>query len=364
MSRTSLLLRRVLPAVAVVVALAAVTTACDWAQPPAVTGKGFNVSGSSFAKLIKVTKKDNNLKDPTTGKKLTVLNPSQIADMLTLRISGQFFLNELASRHLKVNATDETQAQSQISQSSSGTAWPRAYRDWLAHAIAAQDAVLADINKVAGSKRIAAEQALYEQTKDQNKQTCVNYVATTDQAVATTAATAVKGGTSFADAITAAQNTDPAAQGSNTAPQCLSDTDLLSLSQTQADLANAISNSAVGVVVGPVTSQAQDSSGAPLTAYYVVRVETRGVPTFEQMQSQLDQQYAQTVVQGLRDKAFAAARISIDPRYGTWNAKQFVVTAPGGLAAAQTKLLDVNSPTNSSSNSTTDLSGLTGATGG
>jgi hypothetical protein len=357
-SRSSKLLRRVLPAL-VVAALAIVAAGCDWTQPPAVTGKGYDVSGSSFAKLIKVTKNDK-ATDPNTGKATKALatpTPQAIADMLTLRITGQFFLNQVAERHLTLDQNEIDTAKGQIGNSSSAAAWPKAFQTWLARAIAAQAALFADIDKVTGPQREAAERELYAQTKGQNSQTCVDYVGSTTQAVVATAASQVRGGKSFADATTAAQTTDPQAVGSGATPRCLTD---LTLQGAPADLASAIASAQLNDVVGPITVQSQDSSsGAISVGYYLIRVVSRGVPTFEQMRSQLDQQYAQSVASNLRDKVLRGAHISIDPRYGSWDSKTFAVTAPQGLPSKIDSLLNLNNP--NTANGSSGLSGLSGS---
>ncbi|MGI8755833.1 MAG: hypothetical protein ACR2MB_08220 [Acidimicrobiales bacterium] len=149
---------------------------------------------------------------------------------------------------------------------------------------------------------------------------CVAVIATPDQASADQAASRVKGGEDFAKVALQVSTQPPTGDPTKDVP-CVARNQVAGLFP---DAASA----KAGAVLGPAQSQGQDPTQQ---VWLVVKIDRIQKPAFASVRSQLDQSVprrgAQAAAKALA-KAFGAAKVTVDPRYGTWKPKRGVVEPP------------------------------------
>jgi len=102
------------------------------------------------------------------------------------------------------------------------------------------------------------------------------------------------------------------------------------LDQLPAQLAADLRSAQPGAVVGPYQGQ---------SGLLLVGLSTKSVPTFDQVSAQADSVYAQarSSAEDPAWKAWLAQQkpdVSIDPRYGSWDAQQLTVDPPAAPRSA------------------------------
>lgn len=166
-----------------------------------------------------------------------------------------------------------------------------------------------------GAEREAQLQAAFAEALPEQSQYCVAIIATADEASAQAAYARVQAGEDFV----AVGNEVSLDKTSLTAGNetCITGTQLFGV------FTEASPPLATGTVLAPVDGQG---------SWIFVRVVSTTVPTFEQLRPQLEQstpdEAATTKVQDALAKALKRADVTVDPRYGTWNAETGVVEAP------------------------------------
>lgn len=160
-------------------------------------------------------------------------------------------------------------------------------------------------------------QAIFEEQKDDYTQLCVDLIITPDEAAATEARARIDAGESF-EAVAAEVSTEGPEAATGGGGGCVATADVAGLLGDEANGAQP------GDVIGP--GSAADGS------FIVIRVDRTQVPTFEDVRAQLEQANPNTQGQEARDAAVAAyvseliaaavadAEVTVDPRFGTWDA--------------------------------------------
>ncbi|MEZ5179952.1 MAG: SurA N-terminal domain-containing protein [Acidimicrobiales bacterium] len=166
-----------------------------------------------------------------------------------------------------------------------------------------------------GEAREAQLQAAFDAALGDQSQYCINLIATPDQASALAAYARVQGGEDFlAVGNEVSLDKDTLAEGKEL---CITGTQLFGVfQQVQPPVAE-------GTILAPVDGQG---------SWIFVRVVRTQVPTFEQLRPQLEANTpdadATSRVQEALAKAQKRADITVDPRYGTWDAATGVVSPP------------------------------------
>lgn len=276
----------------------------------------------------------------------------------------------LARRHVGLTAADVSAAKadfiSQLEESESqsggspcmltGTQLigrlPAAFLHQQAVSLAYQE----ELEEVVGHVNVgpAALMAYYRSHTANLTQVCLNLIITDTQAAAQTIQGQIAGGTTF----------PAASQGAGVDPESPSGGEVSctypsSIVATFGDtLAGTIDALGVGQLAMPLAWSTEDQSGAPVTLYVVVQMRQKQLVAFDQVSGAIRQvllSQGSAVVNTTLNRLVARARISLDPRYGTWSAGKGVSvptapapafllnrtvdqaagsSAPGGLAGA------------------------------
>ena len=180
-----------------------------------------------------------------------------------------------------------------------------------------------------GPERDAQLQAAFAEALPQQSQYCLNLISTPDEASAQAAYARVQAGEDFiAVGNEVSVDKDTLAEGQEL---CITGTQLFGV------FTDAPATLAEGTVLAPVDGQG---------SWIFVRVLTAQVPTFDQLRPQLEQSTPDDAATAKLQEAVAEAQeqldVTVDPRFGTWNAETGVVDPPGP------------EPTGTTSTSTTD----------
>lgn len=175
------------------------------------------------------------------------------------------------------------------------------------------------------AERTAQLQKAYDQGL--GKTVCVALIATADQESAQAALDRVNGGEDFgAVAAAVSLDTESGAQGGG---------DTCVVAQALANLFGPeIAEGPVGAIFGPALS-----SNGTTSAWLVVRVNSVADRSFDDARADLEQAIPEdpaTNADAAITAARKAAKVSLDPRYGTWDAATGTVTAPVDPAATTT----------------------------
>lgn len=174
-----------------------------------------------------------------------------------------------------------------------------------------------------GDEREAQLQAAFAEALPQQSQYCVNVIATPDEASAQAAYARVQAGEDFF----AVGNEVSLDKESLTAgkEECITGAQLFGV------FTEAPTPLEVGAVLAPVDGQG---------SFLFVRIASTQVPTFDQLRTQLEEstpdEAATVKVQEALTKALEQVEVTVDPRYGTWNAETGVVEAPGAEPSGTT----------------------------
>ncbi len=208
---------------------------------------------------------------------------------------------------------------------------------------------------VSDDEYTAELQALYEEQVGDFTQLCLNVVLAADEADADEARARIDDGESIAD-VAEDLSTEGRERAVDGAGACLATAD------AEAVLGDGARGAQIGDVFGPVDSGAGDGS------FVVAEVDRLDVPAFEDLRPQLEQANPNTQGQDVIDAALAAyvadliaeavedADVTVDPRYGTWDAGSPATAGGPGLPAQVVPPEDPGA-------TTTTTSPLTGADG-
>ncbi len=176
---------------------------------------------------------------------------------------------------------------------------------------------LALTEKVAPSAQYEAKlQAAYQAQLAQLSQLCVKLVVTADQASAQAAFDRIRGGEDIG-AVAADVSIDATSAAAAGDAGCVARGGVANVFG-----AAAVNAAKVGDLLGPA-----DGDGS----FLIVKITGTKVPTFAESRDQLAQQIpdvSSTDVSKILAKAYAATDVTIDARYGTWDAKKGTVVPP------------------------------------
>jgi len=198
-------------------------------------------------------------------------------------------------------------------------------------------------------------QAIYQSQRSSLTQLCADLIVAPNEAAGTAARKRLDAGEDFA-AVAADVSQDPTAASGG--KNCIA------LTNADAALGKGASTASKGDLFGPFDSGAGDGT------VYLAKVDRIETPTFEDSRAQLEQANPNTqgadakqaaddaFVQAKVDAAAARAKVTIDPRYGTWDPGS---PSTGGSAGRPAQVLPPVDPGATSAAFTTD-DGATTAT--
>ncbi len=325
--------RRALALLATVV-LALTAAACGAAQPPAATVDGVEISREDLladleAEVIASRRAgpdeagSNPFIDPRGAGRDTysaAITASKLGDRIIHALIGQ----ELEQRGIEVTDADLEAARGQLctdpatGQPAAGGAcpnldgYPAPYRDFVIE-LTARSGALQRAVAASDPDREASARDLYDdlaaEEPEQLEQVCFRPALVPDAAAADQLRAAVAEGQDFATVAAAIPNGQVAPE-----EQC----------ELASALLTELADAEEGELVGPLDTQ---------QGLFMVLIGERQVAPFEavaeQLLNQVDQQNQATVREELAG-SFADADITVDPRYGRWDADAAQVRPPRG----------------------------------
>jgi foldase protein PrsA len=160
-----------------------------------------------------------------------------------------------------------------------------------------------------------AAKAYYDAHTADFEQACLSLIVLTDPAAADAVMAQLRGGADFAT-VAKASSTD-----ANTAATG-GDVGCVAKSSIPAQLDAAAFQTAIGEIADPVPTT---------TGTFIIKVNDRKSPAFADIESQAEELAASAAGQALNswyNDAIVAAQISVDSRYGTWDATNGRITPP------------------------------------
>ena len=349
-------------AVAILGALVVGATGCDL-SPPAATVDGVTISQSvlngemssalgdasaACAAQIQAGLTASPVGVGTEADSTTpnAANSSFAANELESLVLQQIELRALAKRGVVVTSADtaaakadyETQLQTQLQQAQSQSTTPTgcaltsttavskqlpgAFLQNRAIALADQEMLEVAVGHVDVSQ--AGLQGYYNSHLTDVTQECLNIVVADTQSAAQTLHDQIAAGTSFAVA-SASSGADQQVEPSGGQLACEFPSTVTG--QVGATLAGTIGAMATGQLSEPIPLPTQNSAGVATTSYMVVQIRQRQKVPLAQLSKQIRQvilaQHA-SVVSASLNALVAKAHVSVDARYGSWNAKRGV----------------------------------------
>ncbi len=222
---------------------------------------------------------------------------------------------ELVRRHLRVKSSDLTTAKASLETSagkSTVAKLPKAMQSFVIAFSAAQSLLQKQVGTKAPSKEAQAR-AQYAQiaanTPDQLRELCITGAAFGSQADASTARARLVKGTSVAAAVKGLE------------VQQVAETE-------QCGAASQFPASLQTLAPGGITAPIANSGN-----YVVLRLVRRKTLSFAEVRAQLEKNLPQPGAAELQaeiGKLAAKAKVTVDPRYGTWNRQAAKVEPPAG----------------------------------
>jgi parvulin-like peptidyl-prolyl isomerase len=332
-------------------------SACSGRSGTAITVNGTSLTNDEFAKWLRVVSADETIakqfKTPAPGTYSTDLTTA----LLDQQVQFAVVESELAKRHITLSASDLATAETTAASNLAATVDPStgqqvagdpaqgkarldklgAFKTAYVRFIAGQTALEKDYAKKRGSTESLRKLFDSNQKAFQN-QACVTVLEVV-AGTGTTAPTSAQKATALAQAntIRAGIKSDAdfvkaaaamAAQEGSTNGGDLG----CAAKGTYATQVPALDKAIWSLPVGEVSQPIAVPDG-----YLLVRVSARGDLSFEQVKSQLQQAAAQQSVtdyQSWLTKAVKQAEVSVDPQWGSWNAKAGAVVAPVGASTS------------------------------
>ena len=324
--------------------LTLVGTSCSSVNPTALTVNSWSLSDSdfqsqleSFSKVYENSGGGSQLRSTDGNSWATSYTSAFLNDQLSLQLAQV----GVAERGLTVSDSDRADAKAILEKnftSGSGTSvfadLPSAYQRTLIEGVAAQNVLAAEVIKEAQSDE--GLRKLYESTKDQyaGELVCASHIlvlagsgssntAPTDAQYATALASindiqSQLTGTSNFAAIASAKSQDTGSASAGGALPCSPKGTYVS------EFDSAAWSQPVGVVGVPVKTK---------FGYHVVLVTARGKLTFEQLKDSLKQSVidnSQAIVEAELARIASRASISVNGRYGTFDAATARIVSPAG----------------------------------
>lgn len=331
-------------AILLALVLSLLGTSCSAVNPTALTVNQWTLSDSEFQSQIEAFSKvystsggASQLKSPDGNSWATSYTSAFLNDQLSLQLA-QVGVEE---RGLEVTDADRASAKTLLEENftnGSGTSvfgeLPMSYQQTLIDGVAAQNVLGAAV--IAEAQTDEGLRKLYESTKDQYQDdlVCASHIlvlagtgssnAVPTDAQYATALTSIKEtqaqlrGASNFGTVAAAKSQDTGSAAAGGVLPCSPKGTFV----TEFD--NAVWNQPVGVVGEPVKTK---------FGYHLVLVTARGQLTFEQLKDSLKQSVADNadaIVSAELVRIAATASISVNPRYGLFDASTAKITAPFG----------------------------------
>ena len=178
---------------------------------------------------------------------------------------------------------------------------------------------------LAGQPCVSADAAktYYDAHKGDFDQVCLSVILLTDPTAADGIMTQLRGGTDFAT-VAKASSTDKTTAATG------GDVGCVPKAQVPQQLDNAVFQTAIGQVADPVTT----SGGV-----YIIKVNDRKTPEYSEIESQAEELAATAASQALNqwyNQAITGAHVTVDGRYGTWDAANGQITPPASASTTTT----------------------------
>jgi hypothetical protein len=363
--------------VALAVALGLVVAACSTTSGTAISVNGTSLSNQQFEQWLRdiQSSKAPGAATQATGANANSYNTAFTTSVLSNQVTFALIDQELARRHITLSSSDLNTATTTVEEQLSATTDPStgqqtdgtaaagkpildslgSYGQAYVRANAGQTALQQDYANKLGST--AALQALYDKnpTQFQDKACAVaieipagsgqtdasgspvppaasdfaTALSTTNQ-LRTQITTAVSGGSGDLPTVFASAASSVAQQEGISTDGDLGCQSRVTDGSVEAALEDAIWNGAVGEMSQPI----KGASG-----YYLVFVSARGNLTFAQAKPELQKAAASQSLTNYKtwyDAATKKADVTVDPQWGSWDAKSGAVVAPKGATSSTT----------------------------
>jgi hypothetical protein len=309
-----LLIRRLAPLLAV---LAIGVSACGSVEPHAATVNSTDITTQSLTNELKIVKGNSayrsaleqaySAKVAGTGK--GTFNTTFTAQVLSLRIYYDLIEQGLDKQGVKVTAADDKKAattiKGQLDQLKKGlfASFPADYRTQLAH----QEAVVEKASTVSATGKMADD--YFAKHKSQFETACVSHILITTDKRSDAAAkqeidqikAQLDAGADFAT-LAKAKSEDTGSKDAG------GDLGCQPAGQYVAEFEKAVFSQPVGKVGDPVKTQ---------FGYHLILVKSRPAATLDNVRQQVGQAAFNAFLLDLT--CGKASKISVDPRYGTWD---------------------------------------------
>ncbi len=352
------------------IAITAAAVGCSYVNPPAMVitspigGANYTLTDAQLQKQLTTIAGSTTLTTAFTGQSVqpytneakTVYNPAFVTGVLTVQVQLSAVVDEAARRGITPTAQEKQTASDNLAKqfgapdtgSPSTTAVLAAgatdgaavldamgpFQDVLISYVAIQSAFEKSVTPTEEELR-----KVYDGAKDRlQPSACASHIlitagtpdATTGQSAPGTdaeyAAALAKAndleaqlaaGADFAT-LAKANPGDPSSAANGGALACVSKRG----SYVQ-EFDDAVWNQPVGVVGPPVKTQ---------YGYHIIKVTKRGTPSFDEVKDQIVQALSSDAVSKAQQAAVQKAQVTVDPRYGSWDATKGQVVPPNGAA--------------------------------
>jgi foldase protein PrsA len=227
--------------------------------------------------------------------------------------------DEVARRKLKITDADLKSARDEVAQQAGGVeilnAFPKPYQDQLVQRAAKVDALT--VSLAGQTATDAAARAYYDAHKSEFTTACVSHILVATKDKADQLKARIAGGEDFG-AVAKAESQDATSAAANGDLGCDISTDTISVPE----FINAVQTQPIGVVGDPVQTQ---------FGFHLILVRSRTIPPFEQV---IDRARDKVVIasksklQEWLNSAVSKAKITVNPRYGTFDRQQLAVVPP------------------------------------
>lgn len=240
----------------------------------------------------------------------------------------QVVLADLARHGEKITEADRSSARDAVTTSVGGEEKLKTIPKHILEFAIERGAAQTALGRVAakGVDKDKRLRELWAQSRQANP-VCVAIILGTDEASLAPAKARLDAGEDFAK-VAAELSTDPASAADGGFLGCTTP------DQAAAAFAlDAIATAEAGALFGPVSLDKADGSG---TESYLVKIESTTGPSFERARPQLEQQLAEAGTSDIDQYLMALlekAHVTVNARFGTWDAATGRVVAPAASAA-------------------------------
>ena len=256
-----------------------------------------------------------------------------VASQLSVRIQYLIVANEAERRQLEADAECRSAAESSLADRFAGASptgdgaailesFDAGYRDYLIEREAQfllLEGDLVDQPCVADD----AVGAYFEERRDEFEQACASHILVETEAEAVEIVALLRAGGDFA-ALAAERSTDPGSAAQGGSIGCL----------TRGSTVPEFDEAAFAQPIGEIGDPVQTEFG-----FHVIRVDSREVPELEDVRDEVAQRLGAEVQEAFGTwfiDALAAAEVTVDARYGQWNASTGEIERISGASSSTT----------------------------